>query len=60
MERFIGLIGIVLILGVAYLFSTDRKAINYRTVGMGLLMQLLFAIFILKTPVGQAIFGLRR
>ena len=49
MDRFIGLIGIVLILGVAYLFSTDRKAINYRTVGMGLLMQLAFAIFILMT-----------
>ena len=57
MERFIGLIGIALILGIAYLFSTNRKAINYRTVGMGLLMQLVFAIFILKTPVGQAIFG---
>jgi concentrative nucleoside transporter, CNT family len=57
MERFIGLIGIALILGIAYLFSTNRKAINFRTVGMGLLMQLGFAIFILKTPVGQAIFG---
>ena len=57
MERFTGLIGIALILGIAYLFSTNRKAINYRTVGMGLLMQLAFAVFILKTPVGQAIFG---
>jgi concentrative nucleoside transporter, CNT family len=57
MDRFIGLIGIALILGIAYLFSTDRKAINFRTVGMGLLMQLAFAIFILKTPIGQSIFG---
>jgi CNT family concentrative nucleoside transporter len=57
MERFIGLIGIVLILGIAYLMSNNRKAINFRTVGMGLLIQALLAVFILKTPVGQAIFG---
>jgi CNT family concentrative nucleoside transporter len=57
MDRFIGLIGIGLILGIAYLLSNDRKAINFRTVGMGLLIQALLAVFILKTPVGQSIFG---
>lgn len=57
MDRFIGLLGFVLILGVAWLMSNNRKAINYRTVGMGLLLQALLAVFILKTPVGQAIFG---
>jgi concentrative nucleoside transporter, CNT family len=57
MDRFIGLIGIVLILGIAYALSNNRKAINYRTVGMGLLLQLGLAVFILKTPVGKALFG---
>lgn len=56
MDRLIGILGFVLILGVAYLLSNNRKAINYRTVGMGLLIQALLAVFILKTPVGKAIF----
>jgi CNT family concentrative nucleoside transporter len=56
MERFTGLLGIVLILGVAFLMSNNRKAINYRTVGVGLLMQVLLAVFILKTEVGQNLF----
>ena len=56
MERFTGLLGIVLILGVAFLMSNNRKAINYRTVGVGLLFQVLLAVFILKTAVGQSLF----
>ncbi|MBL7779588.1 MAG: NupC/NupG family nucleoside CNT transporter [Saprospiraceae bacterium] len=56
MERLIGILGIVLILGTAYLLSNNRKKINYRTVGMGLLIQALLAVFILKTPVGKSIF----
>ncbi|MCU0338659.1 MAG: NupC/NupG family nucleoside CNT transporter [Spirosomaceae bacterium] len=56
MERFTGLIGIVLLLGIAYLMSNNRKAINFRTVGVGLALQFGLAVFILKIPVGQAIF----
>lgn len=56
MERFTGLIGVVLILGIAYLMSNNRKAINYRTVGVGLGLQASLAIFILKTDLGQNIF----
>ncbi|MEY4273838.1 MAG: hypothetical protein RL638_786 [Bacteroidota bacterium] len=56
MERFTGLLGIILILGVSYLMSNNRKAINYRTVGVGLLMQIGLAVFILKTETGQATF----
>lgn len=56
MERFTGILGIGLILGIAYLMSNNRKAINYRTVGMGLLLQLLLALFILKTAVGKGLF----
>ena len=56
MERFTGLIGIVVILGIAYAMSNNRKAINFRTVGTGLLLQLSLALFILKTSVGKSIF----
>ncbi len=56
MDRFIGVFGIICILGLAYLLSNNRKAINYRTVGVGLLLQFSLAVFILKTSVGQFIF----
>ena len=56
MERFTGIIGIVIILLLAYLWSNNRKAINYRLVIIGLLLQILLAIFILKVPIGQEIF----
>lgn len=56
MERFTGLLGIILILGIAYLLSNNRKAINYRTVGVGFALQVVLAIFILKTEVGQLVF----
>jgi concentrative nucleoside transporter, CNT family len=57
MDRLIGLLGIATILGVAFLLSNNRKAINYRTVGVGLLVQALLAVFILKVPLGRDIFG---
>ncbi len=57
MERFTGLLGIVLILGIAFAMSNNRRAINYRTVGVGLLLQAGLAVFILKTDVGQRIFN---
>ncbi|WP_234734676.1 NupC/NupG family nucleoside CNT transporter [Tellurirhabdus bombi] len=56
MNRFTGLIGIVLILGIAYAMSNNRKAINYRTVGVGLLLQFGLALFVLKTELGQVVF----
>ncbi|MBK0401610.1 NupC/NupG family nucleoside CNT transporter [Adhaeribacter sp. BT258] len=57
MDRFTGLIGVALILGIAFLMSNNRKAINYRLVIVGLLVQLGLAIFILKVPIGKVIFG---
>lgn len=56
MDRFTGLIGIVLILGIAYALSNNRKAINYRTVGVGLGLQFGLAVFVLKTDIGQQLF----
>ncbi len=57
MERFTGLIGIVLIFAIAFLMSNNRKAINYRLVISGLTIQILLALFILKVPVGKEIFS---
>lgn len=52
MERFHGIIGILFILGLAYLFSNNKKRINYRLVLSGLTLQFLIAILILRvTPV---------
>lgn len=56
MDRFTGLIGIVLILGIAYALSDNRKAINYRTVGVGLALQFGLAVFVLKTDIGRQLF----
>jgi CNT family concentrative nucleoside transporter len=56
MERLQGIIGVLLILGLAFLFSNNRKAINYRLVFSGMGIQLALALFILKTEVGQQLF----
>ena len=50
MERFTGLIGIVLIFGIAFLFSNNRKAINYRLVLSGIALQIFIAVMVLKVP----------
>ncbi len=50
MERFTGIIGIVLIFGIAFLFSNNRKAINYRLVLSGLALQIVLAVLVLKVP----------
>ncbi len=57
MQRFTGLIGIVLILGIAFVVSNNRKAINYRLVLSGLGLQLALALFVLKTSMGQNTFA---
>ena len=56
MERFQGLIGIVIILMIAYAFSNNKKQINYRLVLSGLALQLTIGILILKIPVVTSFF----
>lgn len=56
MERFVGIIGIVLILGIAYALSNNRKAICLKTIIPGFILQVLLAVFVLKTPLGKNIF----
>jgi CNT family concentrative nucleoside transporter len=57
MERLLSLVGIVAILGTAYACSTNRKAIQPRTVVWGLGLQVLLALFVLKTALGRTVFG---
>jgi CNT family concentrative nucleoside transporter len=57
MEQFTGLIGIVVLLGIAFALSNNRKKINLRILGWGLGLQMIFAIFILKLPFGGILFG---
>ena len=45
---FRGIIGIVIILGIAFLISNNKKKINWRLVATGLVLQIVFAIFIIK------------
>jgi CNT family concentrative nucleoside transporter len=49
--------GLALILALAYCFSSARRSIDYRTVGWGLGLQFLFALIVLKTSAGQAVFN---
>ena len=48
MERFQGLLGVILILGIAFLFSNNKKRINYRLVISGILLQIFIAVMVLK------------
>ncbi|MBK7667769.1 MAG: NupC/NupG family nucleoside CNT transporter [Sphingobacteriaceae bacterium] len=58
MERFTGLIGIVVILGIAFLLSNNKKAINYRLVISGIGLQLAIALLVLKVPFITAFFAM--
>lgn len=58
MERWIGLIGILVLLTSAYLLSSNRKAIRWKTVYWGLILQLLCGLFILKLDFGQRVLSL--
>ncbi|MBC8646307.1 MAG: NupC/NupG family nucleoside CNT transporter [Thermoanaerobaculia bacterium] len=53
MDRWIGLIGIVVILGIAYVFSANRRAIRWYTVGWGFALQILFAFLVLYWEAGK-------
>jgi len=57
MGSFLGILGLFTLLAIAFLMSENRKAINIKTVLLGLVFQLIFALFILKTPFGAPIFS---
>src|SRR5882724_11814657 len=53
MGRLTGLLGLVTMLGLAYLFSSNRRAIRMKTVALGLFLQVLFALFVLRFDFGR-------
>jgi len=55
MGNYIGLAGIVVILGIAVLFSSNRKAINLRIVGAAFGLQVVIAFFVLYFDAGRAV-----
>jgi CNT family concentrative nucleoside transporter len=57
MGSLIGILGLFTLLSIALLLSENRSAINIKTVFYGLIFQLIFALFILKTPFGAPIFS---
>src|SRR6266513_321043 len=54
--RLISALGLVAMLACAWLLSNNRKLFPWRTVIWGMLLQFVFAIFILKTPIGLRLF----
>ncbi|MCB1123624.1 MAG: NupC/NupG family nucleoside CNT transporter, partial [Verrucomicrobiae bacterium] len=55
MNALISLLGIVVLLAIAYLCSTNRKGINLRTVGVALLIQIALGGFVLFVPFGKVV-----
>jgi concentrative nucleoside transporter, CNT family len=57
MGRFTGILGLLTMMGLAYAFSTNRRAIRVKTVAWGLGLQFLLAVFVLKIQVGEWLFA---
>jgi CNT family concentrative nucleoside transporter len=56
MARFTGVLGLLTMLALAYLFSTDRRAIKLKTVAWGLALQITFAFLVFYSTFGQQLF----
>lgn len=57
MNRLIGILGILVILGLAYVISNDRNKIDKKLIFWGISLQLFFALLILKVPGGKFVFN---
>ncbi|GIP64175.1 nucleoside transporter [Virgibacillus pantothenticus] len=51
----LGLVAIVIVLGLAFLMSNNKKNINYKAIGIMLVFQILITLFMFKTEIGQAV-----
>jgi concentrative nucleoside transporter, CNT family len=56
MGRFTGILGLLTMLGLAFIFSTNRRAIRVKTVAWGLGLQIAFAVFVLRIDFGRRMF----
>ncbi|HEX5425288.1 MAG TPA: NupC/NupG family nucleoside CNT transporter [Candidatus Acidoferrales bacterium] len=57
MHRFVGVLGMIVLVGLAFLFSTNRRAIRYKTVAWGLGLQIVFAYLVLRWSGGREAFA---
>ncbi len=57
LERMLGVLGVLVFLGLTYLLSSNRRAVDFRTVFVGLGIQVGLALIVLKTQIGQSFFG---
>jgi len=55
-ERLMGLVGMAVMLAIAWGISADRKRVNWRLVGLGVGLQVVFGFLVLKTPFGRGLF----
>ncbi|PJK12673.1 NupC/NupG family nucleoside CNT transporter [Lysobacteraceae bacterium NML120232] len=51
-----GLFGLAVLIGITWLFSNNRRRVNWKLVGTGLLLQIVLACFVLLTPWGASVF----
>ena len=56
MHRFTGFLGMATMIAIAYTFSTNRRAIRYKTVAWGLGLQVAFAFLVMRWDFGRLIF----
>ena len=56
MERLVSLLGLFVMIGIAFALSENKKAIQWRTVITGIVLQMVFGLLILKTDLGREVF----
>jgi concentrative nucleoside transporter, CNT family len=56
MHRLVGILGMITMMGLAYVFSTDRRAIRHKTVAWGLGLQIVFAFLVMRWEYGRLLF----
>ena len=56
MQQLIPVLGLFVMLGIAWALSSNRSAIRWRPVAVGTALQIVFALIILKTEVGRNVF----
>lgn len=56
-SRLVSVLGLFIMIFLAWLLSVDRRSVPWRVIGWGLALQFIFALFILKTSVGEVLFG---
>ena len=53
----VGILGIFVLLGIAYSLSNNKSKIDFKLVSWGLVIQFVFALLILKSPIGKPVFS---